>query len=178
MRKCRNWQTSKTKDLVSNALVWVQVPSSAVHGKPCRCRAFYYLRFIQWYVYTSTMSSTRNCWNNMYRKHGTKDLVSNAFVWVQVPSSSLKVNSWKSLFIRAFGYFILHKNQDILITLDYTFCHCWIWLLRRRYRFFVLTASEETESIFIKSWKLAVTIAVSSQKPAVSRGFLSAAPPA
>lgn len=30
MRKCRNWQTSKTKDLVSNALVWVQVPSSAV----------------------------------------------------------------------------------------------------------------------------------------------------
>ena len=30
MRKCRNWQTSKTKDLVSIALVWVQVPSSAV----------------------------------------------------------------------------------------------------------------------------------------------------
>ena len=29
MRKCRNWQTSKTKDLVSIALVWVQVPSSA-----------------------------------------------------------------------------------------------------------------------------------------------------
>ena len=29
-RKCRNWQTSKTKDLVSNALVWVQVPSSAL----------------------------------------------------------------------------------------------------------------------------------------------------
>jgi hypothetical protein len=28
-RKCRNWQTSKTKDLVSIALVWVQVPSSA-----------------------------------------------------------------------------------------------------------------------------------------------------
>ncbi len=29
LRKCRNWQTSKTKDLVSIALVWVQVPSSA-----------------------------------------------------------------------------------------------------------------------------------------------------
>ena len=29
MRKCRNWQTSKTKDLVINAIVWVQVPSSA-----------------------------------------------------------------------------------------------------------------------------------------------------
>ena len=28
-RKCRNWQTSKTKDLVINAIVWVQVPSSA-----------------------------------------------------------------------------------------------------------------------------------------------------
>ena len=30
MQECRNWQTSKTKDLVSNALVWVQVPSPAV----------------------------------------------------------------------------------------------------------------------------------------------------
>ena len=30
MRKCRNWQTSKTKDLVIIAIVWVQVPSSAV----------------------------------------------------------------------------------------------------------------------------------------------------
>ena len=28
-RKCRNWQTSKTKDLVAIAVVWVQVPSSA-----------------------------------------------------------------------------------------------------------------------------------------------------
>ena len=28
-RKCRNWQTSKTKDLVFIANVWVQVPSSA-----------------------------------------------------------------------------------------------------------------------------------------------------
>ena len=33
MRKCRNWQTSKTKDLVSIALVWVQVPSSALINK-------------------------------------------------------------------------------------------------------------------------------------------------
>ena len=31
MRKCRNWQTSKTKDLVIIAIVWVQVPSSALH---------------------------------------------------------------------------------------------------------------------------------------------------
>ena len=29
MRKCRNWQTSKTKDLVLIASVWVQVPPSA-----------------------------------------------------------------------------------------------------------------------------------------------------
>ena len=32
-RKCRNWQTSKTKDLVINAIVWVQVPSSALISK-------------------------------------------------------------------------------------------------------------------------------------------------
>ena len=32
MRKCRNWQTSKTKDLVIIAIVWVQVPSSALNG--------------------------------------------------------------------------------------------------------------------------------------------------
>ena len=30
-RKCRNWQTSKTKDLVAIAVVWVQVPSSAFY---------------------------------------------------------------------------------------------------------------------------------------------------
>ena len=33
MRKCRNWQTSKTKDLVAIAVVWVQVPSSALEQK-------------------------------------------------------------------------------------------------------------------------------------------------
>ena len=33
MRKCRNWQTSKTKDLVAIAVVWVQVPSSARNEK-------------------------------------------------------------------------------------------------------------------------------------------------
>ena len=33
MRKCRNWQTSKTKDLVIIAIVWVQVPSSAFNMK-------------------------------------------------------------------------------------------------------------------------------------------------
>ena len=32
-RKCRNWQTSKTKDLVIIAIVWVQVPSSALKMK-------------------------------------------------------------------------------------------------------------------------------------------------
>ena len=29
LRKCRNWQTSKTKDLVAAYVVRVQVPSSA-----------------------------------------------------------------------------------------------------------------------------------------------------
>ena len=33
MRKCRNWQTSKTKDLVTVYVVWVQVPSSALDTK-------------------------------------------------------------------------------------------------------------------------------------------------
>ena len=33
MRKCRSWQTSKTKDLVIIAIVWVQVPSSALNNK-------------------------------------------------------------------------------------------------------------------------------------------------
>ena len=33
LRKCRNWQTSKTKDLVIIAIVWVQVPSSAFNMK-------------------------------------------------------------------------------------------------------------------------------------------------
>ena len=33
MRKCRNWQTGKTKDLVIIAIVWVQVPSSALNNK-------------------------------------------------------------------------------------------------------------------------------------------------
>ena len=33
MQECRNWQTSKTKDLVINAIVWVQVPSSASFQK-------------------------------------------------------------------------------------------------------------------------------------------------
>ena len=29
MQECRNWQTSKTKDLVAVIAVWVQVPSPA-----------------------------------------------------------------------------------------------------------------------------------------------------
>ena len=33
MRKCRNWQTSKTKDLVTVYVVWVQVPSSALNKR-------------------------------------------------------------------------------------------------------------------------------------------------
>ena len=48
MRKCRNWQTSKTKDLVLIASVWVQVPSSALfflEGSPGSddLRAFFLL---------------------------------------------------------------------------------------------------------------------------------------
>ena len=31
MQECRNWQTSKTKDLVAVIAVWVQVPSPAFY---------------------------------------------------------------------------------------------------------------------------------------------------
>ena len=42
MQECRNWQTSKTKDLVSNALVWVQVPSPAFNKKEqTKCLLFF-----------------------------------------------------------------------------------------------------------------------------------------
>ena len=51
-RKCRNWQTSKTKDLVIIAIVWVQVPSSAlkIKGSSKRMNLFCY-HYIQ----------TKNC---------------------------------------------------------------------------------------------------------------------
>ena len=51
-RKCRNWQTSKTKDLVAIAVVWVQVPSSALI---CGCdkysrNAVFIVFFVFWCV--------------------------------------------------------------------------------------------------------------------------------
>ena len=76
MRKCRNWQTSKTKDLVSIALVWVQVPSSA-----CTIKYLIAQRFL-----ISTKCDMRKCRN--WQTSKTKDLVSIALVWVQVPSSA------------------------------------------------------------------------------------------
>ena len=47
MRKCRNWQTSKTKDLVIIAIVWVQVPSSALRSeKALRDQGFFcYIKY-------------------------------------------------------------------------------------------------------------------------------------
>ena len=48
MRKCRNWQTSKTKDLVLIASVWVQVPSSALEKekrKPFIMEVSFFLYF-------------------------------------------------------------------------------------------------------------------------------------
>ena len=41
MRKCRNWQTSKTKDLVINAIVWVQVPSPACQAFTGSCKCLF-----------------------------------------------------------------------------------------------------------------------------------------
>ena len=40
MRKCWNWQTGQTKDLVVIAIVWVQVPSSA-ERKPLCIQGFF-----------------------------------------------------------------------------------------------------------------------------------------
>ena len=45
MRKCRNWQTSTTKDLVSIAIVWVQVPSSALNNKTGTKRSVWSLSY-------------------------------------------------------------------------------------------------------------------------------------
>ena len=56
MRKCRNWQTSKTKDLVINAIVWVQVPSSAV-GKSLGIKGFFLFHKKVASVYKGTIRS-------------------------------------------------------------------------------------------------------------------------
>ena len=41
MQECRNWQTSKTKDLVINAIVWVQVPSPACQAFTGSCKCLF-----------------------------------------------------------------------------------------------------------------------------------------
>ena len=41
MQECRNWQTSKTKDLVINAIVWVQVPSPACQAFTGNCKCLF-----------------------------------------------------------------------------------------------------------------------------------------
>ena len=64
MRKCRNWQTSKTKDLVLIASVWVQVPSSALEKekrKPfdMEVSSFLYILKIELYMLYKTKSYRR-----------------------------------------------------------------------------------------------------------------------
>ena len=101
MRKCRNWQTSKTKDLVSIALVWVQVPSSAV--------TFFRMKGENYIM------NERKCRN--WQTSKTKDLVSIALVWVQVPSSAFIIRKdflkKKSFFVYKIFYYTLRieKNQ-------------------------------------------------------------------
>ena len=82
MRKCRNWQTSKTKDLVSIALVWVQVPSSAF------CFSKWKSLRLPFYVYKqiSIMQLWRNWHTRMVQVH-----VRVNWVWVQVPSTASKI---------------------------------------------------------------------------------------
>ena len=82
MRKCRNWQTSKTKDLVSIALVWVQVPSSAF------CFSKWKSVRLPFYVYKQIfiMQLWRNWHTRMIQVH-----VRVNWVWVQVPSTASKI---------------------------------------------------------------------------------------
>ena len=77
MRKCRNWQTSKTKDLVSIALVWVQVPSSAF------CFSKWKSLRLPFYVYKqiSIMQLWRNWHTRMIQVHVRVN-------WVWVPAVS------------------------------------------------------------------------------------------
>ena len=61
MRKCRNWQTSKTKDLVIIAIVWVQVPSPAFvkqKGSSNTDEPFLFSRFQKEEQKKSSLSST------------------------------------------------------------------------------------------------------------------------
>ena len=64
MRKCRNWQTSKTKDLVLIASVWVQVPSSALEKEKREpfireVSSFLYILKIELYMLCKTKSYRR-----------------------------------------------------------------------------------------------------------------------
>ena len=81
MQECRNWQTSKTKDLVINAIVWVQVPSPALLFQVTGVRSER-MRLLK-SEYICEMQECRN-----WQTSKTKDLVINAIVWVQVPSSA------------------------------------------------------------------------------------------
>ena len=100
MRKCRNWQTSKTKDLVSIALVWVQVPSSAFCFSKCKS-----LR-LPFYVYKqiSIMQLWRNWHTRMIQVH-----VRVNWVWVQVPSTASKILKSCSVILLLLRIFCLLK---------------------------------------------------------------------
>ncbi len=94
MQECRNWQTSKTKDLVINAIVWVQVPSPALLFQMDRVHSEH-MRLLK-SEYICEMQECRN-----WQTSKTKDLVINAIVWVQVPSPACQAftGSCKCLFI-------------------------------------------------------------------------------
>ena len=100
MRKCRNWQTSKTKDLVSIALVWVQVPSSAF------CFSKWKSLRLPFYVYKqiSIMQLWRNWHTRMIQVH-----VRVNWVWVQVPSTASKILKSCSVILLLLRIFCLLK---------------------------------------------------------------------
>ena len=101
MRKCRNWQTSKTKDLVSIALVWVQVPSSAF------CFSKWKSLRLPFYVYKqiSIMQLWRNWHTRMIQVH-----VRVNWVWVQVPSTASKILKSYSVILLLLRIFSFAKS--------------------------------------------------------------------
>lgn len=90
-RKCRNWQTSKTKDLVFIANVWVQVPSSASK-----------ISLIDGFAGVAELADAQAsgaCGSNI--------------VWVQVPSSALFFYSKKETdTVSFFSVLMIQKTSD------------------------------------------------------------------
>ena len=108
LRKCRNWQTSKTKDLVSIALVWVQVPSSAffIHENRMLRRSIDPDDRYAGVAELADAQASGACGSNI--------------VWVQVPSPALSLvsrDTYKAFFLYRKFMRILSGHQCVMIIL-------------------------------------------------------------